>query len=157
MSIQSPRTAREALLAEVLDEVDSLHRQVLALPDSLVAMEVKLARTVSVLDQAADNFRLAVTAFSEQAKVDLLEFHERKTAQAASRILDEQRNTIQGLIESASQSNQGMSSQQVVHIATRVGHQLRRPLWARLAEYALASLVTSATVLLLAWWVIKVP
>ena len=55
MSVQSPRTAREALLAEVLDEVDSLHRQVLALPDSLVAMEAKLAQTVSVLDQAADN------------------------------------------------------------------------------------------------------
>ncbi|HOZ63207.1 MAG TPA: hypothetical protein PK497_02295, partial [Burkholderiaceae bacterium] len=65
MSVASPRTARDALLAEILDEVDSLHRQVLALPDSLVAMEVKLAQTVTVLDQAADNFRMAVTAFSE--------------------------------------------------------------------------------------------
>ena len=155
MSVQSPRTAREALLAEVLDEVDSLHRQVLALPDSLVAMEAKLAQTVSVLDQAADNFRMAVTAFSEQAKVDLLAFHERKTAQASSQILDEQRNVIHGLIATASQSTQGMSSQQIDLVATRVAHQLRRPLWTRLTEYTLVSLVTSASLLSLAWCAIK--
>lgn len=155
MSVQSPRTAREALLAEVLDDVDALHRQVLALPDSLVAMEVKLARTVSVLDQAADNFRMAVTAFSEQAKVDLLEFHERKTAQASSQILDEQRNSIRGLIESASQSNQGLSSQQMDQVASRVAHQLQRPLWVRLAEYTLVSLLTSVCLLTLVGWTIK--
>jgi hypothetical protein len=152
VSVQSPRTAREALLAEVLDEVDSLHRQVLALPDSLVAMEVKLARTVSVLDQAADNFRIAVTAFSEQAKVDLVAFHERKTVEASNRILDEQLLAIQSMVNAAMkiQSNQH-PSQGLLDAGDPI--DLPRPsVWIRLAEYGFASLVTSTFMASLIVW-----
>ena len=152
MSVASPRTARDALLAEILDEVDSLHRQVLALPDSLVAMEVKLARTVSVLDQAADNFRIAVTAFSEQAKVDLVAFHERKTVEASNRILDEQLLAIQSMVNAAMkiQSNQH-PSQGLLDAGDPI--DLPRPsVWIRLAEYGFASLVTSTFMASLIVW-----
>ena len=155
MSVQSPRTAREALLAEVLDEVDSLHRQVLALPDSLVAMEVKLARTVSVLDQAADNFRMAVTAFSEQAKVDLLAFHERKTAQASSRILDEQRRTIQEILQAATLAASSSKSKWSGHNPIRVASISCRSTWATRVENILVTVLTSTGTVLFVTWILR--
>ena len=143
MSVHSPRTAREALLAEVLDEVDSLHRQVLALPDSLVAMEVKLAQTVSVLDQAADNFRMAVTAFSEQAKVDLLEFHERKTQQASNLILGQQQRAISELVSSVLASRIENSTQRIDRLTTDMTNQRQQPRWTRFAEITTIALIAS--------------
>ena len=152
MSVQSPPTAREALLAEVLDEVDSLHRQVLALPDSLVAMEVKLARTVSVLDQAADNFRIAVTAFSEQAKVDLVACHERKTVEASNRILDEQLLAIQSMVNAAMKIQSNQHPSQGLLDAGGPIDLPRPPVWIRLAEHGFASLVTSTFMASLIVW-----
>ncbi len=155
MSVHSPRTAREALLAEVLDEVDSLHRQVLALPDSLVAMEVKLAQTVSVLDQAADNFRMAVTAFSEQAKVDLLAFHERKTVQASTRILDEQRRTIQELLQAATLAASSSKSNRSGQNPIRVANIFCPSTWARLVERIFVTVVTSTGTVLFVTWILR--
>ncbi|HPW08919.1 MAG TPA: hypothetical protein PLD78_14835 [Burkholderiaceae bacterium] len=143
MSVASPRTARDALLAEILDEVDSLHRQVLALPDSLVAMEVKLAQTVTVLDQAADNFRMAVTAFSEQAKVDLLEFHERKTQQASNLILGQQQRAISELVSSVLASRIENSTQQIDSLTTDKTNQRYKPPWIRFAEITTIALIAS--------------
>jgi len=155
VSVQSPRTAREALLAEVLDEVDSLHRQVLALPDSLVAMEAKLAQTVSVLDQAADNFRMAVTAFSEQAKVDLLAFHERKTVQASTRILDEQRRTIQELLQAATLAASSSKSNRSGQNPIRVANIFCPSTWARLVERIFVTVVTSTGTVLFVTWILR--
>jgi hypothetical protein len=152
VSVQSPRTAREALLAEVLDEVDLLHRRVIALPDSLATLEVKLAQTVSVLDQAADSFRLAVTAFSEQAKLDLLEFHERKTLEASNRVLDEQRLVIQGMVNTALKIKSNQHPSRGSLQADCSIYQLRPPAWIRLAECGLISLITSTlTASFIAW------
>ncbi len=156
MSVSSPRTARDALLAEVLDEVDLLHRQVAALPQSLGTVEVKLAHTVSVLDQAADNFRMAVTAFSEQAKVDLLEFHERKTVEASNRILNEQHLTIQSMVDCALVSGTNNQSKQTAMLVNEIARRLHRQHWLRSIEYAMASLAVSAATAGLLFWVLRV-
>ena len=143
MSVQSPRTAREALLAEVLDEVDLLHRRVAALPQSLGTVEVKLAQTVTVLDQAADNFRMAVTAFSEQAKVDLLEFHERKTQQASNLILGQQQRAISELVSSVLASRIENSTQRIDRLTTDMTNQRQQPRWTRFAEITTIALIAS--------------
>ncbi len=72
-----PNTAREALIAEVLGELDGLLARVEALPDKVASAELKLTATVAALTDASDKYRLAVTAFNEEAKQELTEYLER--------------------------------------------------------------------------------
>ena len=94
--MNSPRTAREALIAEMLGDLDLLLARVEALPALLVATaEERFTSTVTALDNAGDKYRMAITAFTEQAKTDLAEYLDRKTIEVSSKTVEEQRAAIQ--------------------------------------------------------------
>ena len=77
--MNSPRTAREALIAEMLGDLDLLLARVEALPALVDTAEERLTSTVTALDNAGDKYRMAITAFTEQAKTELAEYLDRKT------------------------------------------------------------------------------
>jgi hypothetical protein len=77
MNAPRPNTTREALIAEVLGELDGLLARVEALPEKLTDAENNLSATVAVLTDAGDRYRLAITAFNDQAKAELTEYLER--------------------------------------------------------------------------------
>ena len=86
--MSGPRTTREALIAEVLGDLDGLLARVEALPALVDGAESKLSGTVAALDDAGDKFRLAVTAFTEQAKADFLD-HELETIKTIGSTFDQ--------------------------------------------------------------------
>lgn len=78
----NPKTMREALIAEALGDLDALMKRVEALPSVVVDAEKSIAATAATLEAAGDKYRMAVTAFNEQAKEDLSGYLNLKLAQA---------------------------------------------------------------------------
>lgn len=96
--MDGPHTAREALIAELLGDVDRLLMRVEALPGALGDAEQRLAGMALALDIASDRFRDAVTVFSEQAKRELADYVDRKAmlvAEASGKAVEEQRAALQ--------------------------------------------------------------
>lgn len=89
------RTAREALIAEMLGDIDGLMARIEAMPAIVAGAEEKIAGTVAALNDAGDKYRLAVTAFTEQAKTELSEHLDRQQARIAANTVEEQRAAIQ--------------------------------------------------------------
>jgi hypothetical protein len=95
--LNAPSTAREALIKELLGDMDVLLKRAEALPDQILDSESKIKSTVALIDSAGDRYRLAVTAFNEQAKKDLSEFADQKIqliAQTTAKSLEEHRASL---------------------------------------------------------------
>lgn len=67
------RTSREALIAQMLGELDDLLSRAEQLPQSISQAEARIGITVQILNDAGEKYRLAVTAFTEEAKIALTE------------------------------------------------------------------------------------
>lgn len=88
-------TAREALFAELFGDMDKLLSRAEALPELVADSETNLKNTVIALEAASDKYRMAITAFNEQAKTDISEYLDRKTSEAVTKTVNEQRAAIQ--------------------------------------------------------------
>jgi hypothetical protein len=143
MTVKRPNTAREALIAEVLGDLDGLLARVEALPVLLADAEERFAGTTKALEDAGDKYRMAVTAFTEQAKADLTEYYDLKTAQAAqaaSRTVEEQRAILQEIASTALQSQ--TASLGVALQEAAKGFQ--RSMWSRMMEHTVTALIASS-------------
>jgi len=145
-------TTREALIAEVLGELDDLLTRVERLPDTMTEAETRLVRSVHILEDAGDKYRLAITAFTEEAKVSLTEYLQHKAAQTLADAVEEHRVAIQHAVSVARRSETMQQEPQPSpcgHV-TVVSHGSRRlsRLFAHSVTAVLASLVTAAVVLL---------
>ena len=78
----SPRTAREALFAEILGDLDSMLTRIENLPKLVENCEERLSTKAAALESAGEKYGQAVSAFTEQAKEELTEFLERESASA---------------------------------------------------------------------------
>ncbi len=79
--MREPRTTREALVAQMLDELDILLTRVEQLPTAIAEAEKRVAATTQILNEAGDRYRYAVTAFTDEAKSVLTEYVRRKAAE----------------------------------------------------------------------------
>lgn len=141
--MKEPRTMREALAAQVLGEVDHLVARVEALPGKVSDAEAQLKATTDALTEAADKFRLAVTAFADQAKTDLSEHLQRKAAEVVSRTVEEQRAAMQ---EAARQAFRSQASDQADSLAGTLraaAGEFKRAAWARMVENGVVALIAS--------------
>ena len=141
--MNSPRTAREALIAEMLGDLDLLLARVEALPVLVATAEERLTSTVTALDNAGDKYRMAITAFTEQAKMELAEYLDRKTIEVSLKTVEEQRAAIQ---EAARVAFCSEASDKAVNLGLVLGEaakQFRRSMWTRLLEYAITALISS--------------
>ena len=143
MNATRPNTTREALIAEVLGELDGLLARVEALPDRVSSAESRLMATVAALNGAGDQYRLAVTAFNQEAKQELTEYLERTAGAIAARTVEEQRAAMQ---ESARLAFRSEASDKAASLSVALGQaakEIRQARWSRLFEHALTALVTS--------------
>ena len=144
--MSGPRTTREALIAEMLGDLDGLLNRIEKLPVLVDDAEGKLSNTVSALDEAGDKFRLAVTAFTEQAKADLAEYLDLKTAQAAqtsAKTVEEQRAALQEAARMAFRSEASDKAESLGIALSEAAKQFRRSMFSRLMEHAITALVAS--------------
>lgn len=156
--MNGPRTAREALIAELLGDVDRLLARVEALPALVAGAEGRLSGTVAALDEAGDKYRLAVTAFTEQAKADLSEYLDLKTAHAAqlaAQTVEEQRAALQ---EAASFAFRSEASDKAANLGAALGEaakEFRRSIWSRMMEHAVTALIASGFTAGLVYAIVK--
>lgn len=145
--MSGPRTAREALIAELLGDVDGLLARVEALPALVAGAEGRLSGTVAALDEAGDKYRLAVTAFTEQAKADLSEYLDLKTANAAqlaAKTVEEQRAALQEAARFAFRSEASDKAASLGVVLGEAAREFRRSIWSRMMEHAVTALIASA-------------
>jgi orotidine-5'-phosphate decarboxylase len=103
MSAQEPRTVREALAGLVLEELDGLTGRVELLMTTVNHAAQGVNSMSDALTAASDNFRLSVTAFTEQAKVELTSHLERKAEQVGQATAAEVRGLLIGAAQAAAQ------------------------------------------------------
>lgn len=141
------RSAREALLAELLGDVDRLLARVEALPQRIATAEDRLDRTAARLDEAGERFRLAITTFSAQARTELSDYLQRQAGQSAARAAAEQHAALQEAARAAFHALATSAPQ------ATTSEPIRRTAATRLLEHGvtalIASLVSSAIVLVM--------
>jgi len=153
-----PRTAREALIAELLGDVDGLLARVEALPAMVAAAEDKMTGTAKALEDAGDKYRLAVTAFTEQAKADLSEYLDMKTGQAglvAAKTVEEQRAALQEAARLAFRSEASDKAASLGVVLSEAAKDFRRSMWTRMIEHAVTALIASGFTASLVYLILK--
>ena len=83
--MNNPRSAREALVAELLGELDALLQRVEALPGTLDIASQRITAAVAALEAAGNRYRAAITDFNQQAQAELNDFMDQHTAQFTHR------------------------------------------------------------------------
>ena len=92
---RSPRTAKEALIAEMIGDMDNIISRLESIPSLLESSEDKLINTVEVLDEAGHRYKKTIIAFTEQAKKDLQDYFDLKNNDVLSKTAEEQRAIMQ--------------------------------------------------------------
>ena len=153
--MHAPRTTREALIAEVLGELDTLLARVEALPALVAVAEEKLTGTVAALDDAGDKYRMAVTAFTEQAKADLTEYLDRKAVEVSSKSVGEQLAAMQEAARLAFRSEASDKAENLGLVLSEAAKDLRQSMWSRLTEHAVTALIASGFTASLVYLILK--
>jgi len=138
-----PRTTREALIAQMMGELDHLFDRAERLPDAIATAEARVAGTVKILDEAGDRFRMAVTKFTEDARAELTEHLQNKAAETTARTIEQQRAMLQ---EAARAALRVETSGRIVQLENRLVQtmaELRRSKGTRLMEHGLTALLSS--------------
>lgn len=142
--MNAPRTIREALVAESLGNLDDLLKRVEALPALIDTAEKHVAETVAALEGAGDKYRMAVTAFNEQAKADLNEYLDRKSVQVSAKTMEEQRAAIQNAALTAFRTEAFDKAAGLGVVLRDAAEEFRRSMWSRLIEHGLTAVISSA-------------
>jgi hypothetical protein len=84
--MREPRTTREALVAELLGDLDGLLTRAEAMPERMDHVAGRLLSAAQALDDAALRYRQVVNEFTGDARNELTVYLQRKAAELASRI-----------------------------------------------------------------------
>ncbi|WP_395009091.1 hypothetical protein [Undibacterium sp.] len=79
-----PSTAREALIAEILGDLDVVLARAEALPTALKEAEQRFLASVAALDAGGDRYRMAITQFNEEAKREIQSSLERNLVKSVN-------------------------------------------------------------------------
>lgn len=153
--MNAPRTAREALIAEMLGDLDTLLTRIDALPVLVTAAEEKLSGTVTALDDAGDKYRMAVTAFTEAGKAELSEHLDNKLSAVISKTAEEQRAAMQEAARMSFRSEASDKAAQLGNVLGEAAKEFRRSMWSRLIEHAITALIASGFTAGLVYAIVK--
>lgn len=141
--MSGPRTSREALIAEMLGEVDALLSRIEALPALVTASEERVYGAAAALADAGDQYRLAVTAFTEEAKAELTAYLERKAGAVAAHTVEAQRAAMQEAARQAFQWEAFGKAADLGIALDAAAKELQRATRSRLIAQALTALLAS--------------
>lgn len=117
-----PRTAKEALLAEMLGDMDNLLTRIENLPQLIENCEKRLSAAATTLESAGEKYGQAVSSFTNQAKGELTGFLEKESVAAIER--------------------QIAVTQKAAHASSNGPGNIRLFSWRRFLEYMCISLFT---------------
>ena len=87
-------TVKEALIAEILGDVNTALTTTADLMEKLASAENSMIETAATLTVAGDNYRMAITGFTEEAKEDLTDHIENKLKTETKHSITEYRKEI---------------------------------------------------------------
>lgn len=154
--MNAPRTVREALMAEILGDLDTILVRIETFPGLIATAEEKLTSTVAALDEAGEKYRIAVNAYTEQAKADLTEYLDIKTIAITSKTVEEQRTAIQ---EAARLAFRAEVSDKATNLSIALGEaakEFRRSMFSRLMEHTITALIASSFTASLVYAIVKI-
>jgi hypothetical protein len=150
--MSEPRTTREALIAHMLGDLDTLLTRSEQLPRAIADAEARIALSAEILDKAGEKYRLAVASFTAEARKILTEHVQHKASETVECIVEEQRAVLR---EAARVAFNDEAAQHAAGLRTEskpFAQELRRHASARLLEHGvtalLASVLTATLVLL---------
>jgi hypothetical protein len=127
-----PRTTREALIAELLGDIDALLTRCEGFTAKVDALQAQMASNTATLDAAGERYRQAIIAFTEQAKQQVSTYLERKAGEASAKILESQQADLQEAVL------------RIVETAAHDAVGKAPPIWLRLAELAGVAVLAAA-------------
>jgi hypothetical protein len=154
-AVSEPRTTREALIAEVLGEMDGLVARVEALQKSIDAADARLARTVATLNLSTDKYRNAVAGFAEQAKNDVNVHLQSLATEAASKTLEDQRAAMLTAARFAFRAEVSGKATALAEVLNQSAREFRRTRRSRMIESGLAALAASVVSALAVWLLLR--
>lgn len=98
-----PRTAKEALFAEMLGDMDRMLSRMEQLPELVENCELRLRDAAAILESAGEQYGQAVAAFTEQAKGELAVFLENESA----KIIERQAESVKKVMHTSRFSETG--------------------------------------------------
>lgn len=87
-------TIKEALIAEILGDINTALSTTADLMEKLDNAEKSMIETAATLEVAGDNYRMAITAFTEETKENLTEHIENKLYKKTSLSITQYRKEI---------------------------------------------------------------
>lgn len=144
-----PHTLREALAIQMLGEIDTLVARVENIPQHIQTVEIQLQASTAALLKASDEYRLAVTSFTEQAKSELIDHLRQKSAHSIAKTVEEQRAIMQDIAISVFQNQIHARTDQLTQLLHQVTSQSRHPLWRRLIENSVVALAAAVIAVML--------
>jgi len=137
--MNGPRTTREALVAEILGDLDALLARVEALPKELNS-------TSSVLQAAGEKYRAAISEFTEMTKSELTQHIDSETARANRLLMKSaeiQKEELRKAVESAFKSLAPNHMEIVGYAIRNAAKEFQQPMRHRIFECAIAALLSS--------------
>lgn len=150
-----PRTTKEALIAEMLGDLDRLLTRAEVLPVTIQDAESRIAGMIARLNEAGDRFRLAVTSFSEEARTGLSDYAQRKVVEAGARAADE---VHAAMAEAALLAFRSEASDKAAVLSLELAEaarEFRRSMWARLWEHGMVAITAALLTAMLFLWLLR--
>lgn len=151
MNTPGPRTTREALIAEMLGDLDNLLDRVEAVPHRIAEAEEKMLCTSKALDASGDKYREAVVAFTEKAKAELADYLDKK----AGATVEEQWVALQEAARAAFRSEASDKAENLGEVLSVAAQEFRRSGWYRLVEHGITAFIASGLTVALVLTFIK--
>ena len=146
-----PTTIREALAAHMLEEIDRLVGRVEDLPAKIAKIDIEINAAATALTRAGDNYRAAVTAFTDQAKIELTEHLHRNVAEIVLHTIEEHRAAMQDAAISAFQMQTAKQSNDLTILLRGATREIKRTIWARIAQTGIVALCAASGAAAAVW------
>jgi len=148
---------REALAVQALEEIDALLLRVESLDSKVSSTESNLDATTKALLDAADKFRMAVTAFTEDAKNDLTEHIQRKGSEQIRATIEEQHSAMQEAARLAFRSQASDDAGKLAKTLKDAAGEFKRASWTRIAENIAVAVVASLISYTVFYLTVRIP
>lgn len=150
-----PHSLRHAIAAQLFDESEHLFSRVEKLPPLIEAANQQLAKTAQALDEGADRYRLALTAFNAEARDELSELVQRKSKEASIVIVEDHRATLHEIARAAFRSEASDKAAALANSLERASAELRLFRKSHLIETMIVSVASSAVTAALLWYAMR--
>ncbi|MEJ7807690.1 MAG: hypothetical protein WKG03_17425, partial [Telluria sp.] len=128
---------------EMLGDIDSLLTRCEAFAKIVDVLQTQMASNATTLDAAGERYRIAACTFSEQAKLEVSSYLERKAGEAGTKILNSQQAAMREEVRRTLEATANDA-------ATKA-----RPVWSRLAELVGVGIVAGTTAAGMVYWLMR--